>query len=132
MKQVAGSLKLELAQYREVAAFAQFGSDLDAATQQLLNRGEKLTELLKQKQYVPIPAEEQVCILYAGVRGFLDKLQTSEISRFEELYLALIRSKAPHIFTTIRTEGVLSKKTDGELKALLEEFMPSSGLKMKI
>ena len=132
MKQVAGSLKLELAQYREVAAFAQFGSDLDAATQQLLNRGEKLTELLKQKQYVPIPAEEQVCILYAGVRGFLDKLQTSEISRFEELYLALIRSKAPHIFTTIRTEGVLSKKTDGELKALLEEFMPASGLKMKI
>ena len=132
MKQVAGSLKLELAQYREVAAFAQFGSDLDAATQQLLNRGEKLTELLKQKQYVPIPAEEQVCILYAGVRGFLDKLQTSEISKFEELYLATIRSKAPHIFTTIRTEGKLSPKTDGELKALLEEFMPSSGLKMKI
>ena len=74
MKQVAGSLKLELAQYREVAAFAQFGSDLDAATQQLLNRGEKLTELLKQKQYVPIAVEEQACILYAGVRGFLDKL----------------------------------------------------------
>jgi F-type H+-transporting ATPase subunit alpha len=132
MKQVAGSLKLELAQYREVAAFAQFGSDLDAATQQLLNRGEKLTELLKQKQYVPIPAEEQVCILYAGVRGFLDKLQTSEISKFEEMYLSLIRTKAPHIFTTIRTEGQLSKKTDGELKALLEEFMPASGLKMKV
>jgi proton translocating ATP synthase F1 alpha subunit len=132
MKQVAGSLKLELAQYREVAAFAQFGSDLDAATQQLLNRGEKLTELLKQKQYVPIPAEEQVCILYAGVRGFLDKLQTSEISKFEEMYLSLIRTKAPHIFTTIRTEGLLSKKTDGELKALLEEFMPASGLKMKV
>lgn len=132
MKQVAGSLKLELAQYREVAAFAQFGSDLDAATQQLLNRGEKLTELLKQKQYVPIPAEEQVCILYAGVRGFLDKLQTSEIAKFEELYLALIRSKAAHIFTTIRTEGQLSKKTDAELKALLEEFMPNSGLKMKV
>ena len=132
MKQVAGSMKLELAQYREVAAFAQFGSDLDAATQQLLNRGEKLTELLKQKQYVPIPTEEQVCILYAGVRGFLDKLQTSEISKFEELYLALIRSKAPHIFTTIRTEGSLSAKTDGELKALLTEFMPSSGLKMKV
>lgn len=83
MKQVAGSLKLELAQYREVAAFAQFGSDLDAATQQLLNRGEKLTELLKQKQYVPMKAEEQVCILYAGVRGFLDKMETSEIGEFE-------------------------------------------------
>ena len=79
-----------------------------------------------------MPAEEQVCILYAGVRGFLDKLQTSEISRFEELYLALIRSKASHIFTNIRTEGVLSKKTDAELKALLEEFMPASGLKMKV
>ena len=131
MKQVAGSMKLELAQYREVAAFAQFGSDLDAATQQLLNRGEKLTELLKQKQYVPIPTEEQVCILYAGVRGFLDKILTSEISAFEEKYLELIRSKAPHIFTTIRTEGALSAKTDAELKAILEEFMPNSGLKMK-
>jgi len=131
MKQVAGSLKLELAQYREVAAFAQFGSDLDAATQQLLNRGEKLTELLKQKQYVPIPAEEQVTILYAGVRGHLDKLVTSEIAKFEELWLATIRSKAPHIFTTIRTDGNLSAKTDGELKALIEEFMPNSGLKFK-
>jgi len=131
MKQVAGSMKLELAQYREVAAFAQFGSDLDAATQQLLNRGEKLTELLKQKQYVPIPTEEQVCILYAGVRGFLDKIQTSEIAKFEELYLNLLRSKAPHIFTNIRTEGKLSEKSDAELKAILEEFMPNSGLKMK-
>jgi len=131
MKQVAGSMKLELAQYREVAAFAQFGSDLDAATQQLLNRGEKLTELLKQKQYVPIPTEQQVCILYAGVRGFLDKIQTSEISKFEELYLQQINSKAPHLFNTIRTEGQLSDKTDAELKAILEEFMPNSGLKMK-
>merc|ERR1712086_263564 len=74
MKQVSGTMKLDLAQYREVAAFAQFGSDLDAATQQLLNRGEKLTELLKQRQYVPMPAEEQVCVLYAGVRGYLDKV----------------------------------------------------------
>merc|ERR1712110_785090 len=98
MKQLAGSLKLELAQYREVAAFAQFGSDLDAATQQLLNRGEKLTELLKQKQYVPMPVEEQVCVLYAGVRGYLDKVLTSEISAFEEKYLELIRSKAPPHF----------------------------------
>ena len=95
MKQVAGSMKLELAQYREVAAFAQFGSDLDVSTQQQLNRGEKLTELLKQKQYVPLPAEEQVCILYAGVRGYLDKILTSEIARFEELYLAHLKSKHP-------------------------------------
>src|SRR6188768_992993 len=79
MKKVAGKIKGELAQYREMAAFAQFGSDLDAATQHLLNRGEKLTELLKQKQYVPMVAEEQVCVLYAGVRGYLDKIQTSEI-----------------------------------------------------
>ena len=76
-------MKLDLAQYREVAAFAQFGSDLDAATQQLLNRGETLTELLKQRQYVPMPAEEQVCVLYAGVRGYLDKVQTVDIGKFE-------------------------------------------------
>jgi len=124
-------MKLELAQYREVAAFAQFGSDLDAATQQLLNRGEKLTELLKQKQYVPLPTEEQVCILYAGVRGFLDKLQTSEISKFEELYLHALKTKSPHIINNIKTEGQLSEKTDAELKAILEEFMPNSGLKMR-
>lgn len=97
MKQVAASMKLELAQYREVAAFAQFGSDLDAATQHLLNRGEKLTELLKQKQYVPISAEEQVCILFAGVRGYLDKIQTSEISRFEKLFMDHIKNKHPHV-----------------------------------
>jgi F-type H+-transporting ATPase subunit alpha len=102
MGQVAGSLKLELAQYREVAAFSQFGSDLDAATQQLLNRGEKLTELLKQKQYVPMKAEEQVCSLFAGVRGFLDKVETSELAKFESLYLAHIKSKYPHILESIR------------------------------
>jgi len=131
MKQVAGSMKLELAQYREVAAFAQFGSDLDAATQQLLNRGEKLTELLKQKQYVPIPVEEQVCILYAGVRGFLDKLQTSEIAEFEVLYLNLLRTKHSHLVSAIRTEQTLTPATDAALKAILDEFMPSCGLKMK-
>merc|ERR1712187_537572 len=91
MKQVAGTLKLELAQYREVAAFAQFGSDLDASTQQLLNRGEKLTELLKQKQCVPMPVEEQVCVLYAGVRGYLDKIAEKEILRFEEKWVKHIK-----------------------------------------
>jgi len=131
MKQVSGSLKLDLAQYREIAAFAQFGSDLDAATQQLLNRGEKLTELLKQKQYVPMAAEEQVCILYAGVRGHLDKLVTSEISKFEELYLNHLRTKHNHILTTIKGEGALSAKTDAELKAIIADFMPTSGLKFK-
>jgi proton translocating ATP synthase F1 alpha subunit len=131
MKQVAGSMKLELAQYREVAAFAQFGSDLDASTQQQLNRGEKLTELLKQKQYVPLPAEEQVCILYAGVRGFLDKILTSEIAKFEELYLAHLKSKYPNVIAEIKSTGVLSKENDAQLKSILEEFMPNSGLKRK-
>eukprot|EP01015_Nassula_variabilis_P002192 TRINITY_DN1119_c0_g1_i2.p1 TRINITY_DN1119_c0_g1~~TRINITY_DN1119_c0_g1_i2.p1 ORF type:complete len:582 (+),score=194.51 TRINITY_DN1119_c0_g1_i2:2-1747(+) len=92
MKAIAGRLKLELAKYREVAAFAQFGSDLDAATQQLLNRGGVLTELLKQSQYVPMPVEEQVCVIYAGVRGFLDKMVTSEIPKFEKRFLDLLRS----------------------------------------
>merc|ERR1711915_223976 len=122
MKQVAGSLKLELAQYREVAAFAQFGSDLDAATQQLLNRGEKLTELLKQRQYVPMPAEEQVCVLYAGVRGYLDKVQTQDIGQFEQLYLDHIRNKHGAILETLRTEGQVSDKTNADIAGVLEEF----------
>ena len=131
MKQVAGSMKLELAQYREVAAFAQFGSDLDAATQQLLNRGEKLTELLKQKQFVPMATEEQVCVLYAGVKGYLDKVQTNEIGKFEQLYLNTLRSKHQALLDTIRTEGQLTDKTNGEIAQLLEEFLPSSGLNLK-
>ena len=131
MKQVAGSLKLELAQFREVAAFAQFGSDLDAATQQLLNRGEKLTELLKQKQYVPMAVEDQAVVLFAGVRGYLDKLQTSEIAKFEVMYLEAIRSKAQHIPASVRTEGQINEKIEAELRAFIEDFMANSGLKMK-
>lgn len=131
MKQVSASMKLELAQYREVAAFAQFGSDLDAATQQLLNRGEKLTELIKQKQYVPMPSEEQVCVLYAGVRGYLDKVPTNEIAKFEELYLEHIRTKHSNILETIRTELQLSKKTDADIGTMIEEFLPTSGLNIK-
>lgn len=123
MKQVAGSLKLELAQYREVAAFAQFGSDLDAATQSLLNRGEKLTELLKQKQYVPMAAEEQVCLLYAGVRGFLDKIETPEIAKFEALFLDAVRTKHPHVLESIVKTGVLTKETDADLKTILTDFV---------
>merc|ERR1719197_931527 len=115
MKQVAGSLKLELAQYREVAAFAQFGSDLDVATQQQLNRGEKLTELLKQNQFVPMPASEQVCVLYAGVRGYLDKLQTSEIGAFEQAYLTHLRSKHPAVLAAIHEKGALSDASDAAL-----------------
>ncbi len=131
MKQVAGSLKLELAQYREVAAFAQFGSDLDAATQHLLNRGEKLTELLKQKQYVPMIAEEQVCVLFAGVRGFLDKVQTSEIGKFEKLFLEHLKTKHTHIIESIKAEKQLNDKVNAELRQILEEFIPTAGLQMK-
>lgn len=131
IKTVAGRLKLELAQYREVAAFAQFGSDLDAATQQLLNRGAQLTELLKQKQYVPMPAEEQVCVVYAGVRGYLDRMVTSEIPKFEQKFLAHIKSSYPKLLDTIRTTGELAKDTDNELKSVLEAFLAESGLQMK-
>ena len=131
MKQVAGSLKLELAQYREVAAFAQFGSDLDTTTQNLLNRGEKLTELLKQKQYVPMLAQEQVCLLYAGVRGFLDKLETSEIGKFEKLFLETLNSKHRNILDSISTHKELKKEIDDELHQILTDFIPTAGFKFK-
>lgn len=123
MKQVSGSLKLELAQYREVAAFAQFGSDLDAATQQQLNRGAQLTELLKQKQYLPLSAEEQTCVIYAGVRGYLDKIQTSEISKFEQLFMEHLKGSHPYILETLQKEQALSKDTDEKLGKILTEFM---------
>ena len=93
MKQVAGSMKLELAQYREVAAFAQFGSDLDQATQNLLNRGTRLTELLKQGQYVPMSIETQVAVIYTGVRGYLDKMEPSHITKFEKVKLTRLSTK---------------------------------------
>jgi F-type H+-transporting ATPase subunit alpha len=131
MKQVAGSLKLELAQYREVAAFAQFGSDLDATTQALLNRGAQLTELLKQKQYVPMAAEEQVVSVFTGVKGYLDKMVTSEISKFEAMFLEHVKSKYKHILDSIYTEGQINPKIESELRAVIEEFIPSSGLLMK-
>jgi len=123
MKQVAGSMKLELAQYREVAAFAQFGSDLDASTQQLLNRGVRLTELLKQDQYVPMAIEEQVTIIYAGVKGYLDKLEPSAITKFEKDYLIHIRSNAQDLLKTIREEGHISPATDGRMKELTTSFL---------
>ncbi|XP_078730703.1 ATP synthase F(1) complex subunit alpha, mitochondrial-like [Lampetra fluviatilis] len=123
MKQVAGSMKLELAQYREVAAFAQFGSDLDASTQQLLNRGVRLTELLKQGQYVPMAIEEQVTVIYAGVRGYLDKLEPSKITKFESTFLAHIRSQQQEVLTTIRNEGKISDETDAKLKSIVQTFL---------
>lgn len=123
MKQVAGTMKLELAQYREVAAFAQFGSDLDAATQQLLSRGVRLTELLKQGQYVPLPIEEQVCIIYAGVRGHLDKLEPSKIVKFETEFLKHLKASHTDLLETIRVEGQLSKDTDAKLRQIVVDFI---------
>jgi len=122
MKQVAGSIKLELAQYREMAAFAQFASDLDPATQRLLARGARLTELLKQGQFKPLPVEEQVVAIFSGVRGFLDSIKVDDVNRFEKKLLEEIRLKAPELLTTIRTEKALSAATEGRLKEFLLAF----------
>jgi len=123
MKQVAGSMKLELAQYREVAAFAQFGSDLDQATQNLLNRGVRLTELLKQGQYVPMAIEEQVAVIYAGVRGHLDKVDPAKITEFEAAFVQHIRSTQQEILGQIRKDGQISPETDKKLKEIVVTFI---------
>ena len=125
MKQVAGSIKLELAQYREMAAFAQFASDLDASTQRLLARGARLTELLKQPQYQPLAVEEQVAVIYAGVNGYTDSIGVSDVTRFEAQLLAAIRDKGTDILNTIRDEKALSDDTEGKLKAFLDDFVKS-------
>nr|CAG4636036.1 EOG090X03DA [Eubosmina coregoni] len=123
MKQVAGSMKLELAQYREVAAFAQFGSDLDASTQQLLSRGVRLTELLKQGQYVPMAIEEQVPVIYCGVRGYLDKLDPSKITAFEKEFLQHIKTSHADILTSIAKDGKITDETDAKLKKIVPAFL---------
>ncbi len=123
MKQVAGTMKSDLAQYREMAAFAQFGSDLDAVTQRLLNRGSRLTELLKQPQYAPFPVEEQVVSIYAGTRGYLDKLQVSQIGKFEQELLQKIRAGHKDILDGIRKEKALTPEIEGKLKAVLENLV---------
>lgn len=123
MKQVAGSLKLFLAQYREVAAFAQFGSDLDASTQFLLNRGARLTELLKQLQYSPIPVEEQVIVIFAGVNGFLDKLDVKRVTEFEAKLLPYIRNNNPEILEEIRTKGEISDELNKTIKDAVGKFL---------
>ena len=119
MKQVAGTLKLELAQYREVAAFAQFGSDLDASTQYLLNRGERLTEMLKQGQYQPMPIERQVIIVYAATKGYLDKLNVSDIAAYEA---SLQQEIEPALLTAIRDQKEISDELQGKLKQFFEGF----------
>jgi len=122
MKQVAGKIKGELAQYREMAAFAQFGSDLDASTQRMLNRGARLTELLKQPQFSPLKVEEQVVVIYAGVNGYLDKLAVSDVGRFEEEFLRAVRGKHGDILEAIRKDKQLSPETEAKLKAAVEGF----------
>ena len=126
MKQVAGPLKGELAQYREMAAFAKFGSDLDAATQRLLNRGARLTELLKQPQFSPVPVEEQVVLIYAGTRGYLDKVAVNAIGRYEAELTAWLRAKKSDLLASIKTKKDI--KADGiedKIKAALDEFTTS-------
>jgi F-type H+-transporting ATPase subunit alpha len=122
MKQVAGRIKLELAQYREMAAFAQFASDLDPATQRLLARGERLTELLKQGQYAPLPVEEQVVSIFAGVRGYLDKINVSDVTRFEQGLLLEIKANGIELLAKIRDEQELSESTDKELASFVEAY----------
>jgi F-type H+-transporting ATPase subunit alpha len=123
MKSVAGSVKLELAQYREMAAFAQFGSDLDAATQRLLNRGARLTELMKQPQYSPLTNAEIVCVIFAGISGYLDKLPVSDVSRFEQGLVGFMRQKKSDVLDWLTNEDPKIKGDAADkLKAAIEEF----------
>jgi F-type H+/Na+-transporting ATPase subunit alpha len=122
MKQVAGTLRLDLAQYRELAAFAQFGSDLDKATQRKLNRGARMVELLKQPQYQPQPVQEQVSILYAGTRGFLDEIPIEEVRKFETEFLDFMRNSKSDILNAIKTKQVLDDEIEGKLRAAIDEF----------
>ena len=122
MKKIAGSIKLELAQYREMAAFAQFGSDLDASTQKLLNRGSKLTELLKQNQYSPMTIAEQVVSIFAGVNGYLDDLDLNKIRDFEKDLYELIKSSHSDIIEKVNTSGDLDDDTSSKLQSIIEEF----------
>jgi len=125
MKQIAGSMKLELAQYREVAAFAQFGSDLDTATQNQLNRGVRLTELLKQGQYVPMDIESQVAVIFTGVRGYLDKIEPSHITKFEKKFMEHMTSTHQGFLNKLREAGSLTEELDAQLQTIVETFMDS-------
>ncbi len=125
MKKVAGMLRLELAQYRALAAFAQFGSDLDKATQQQLARGSRMTELLKQGQYAPLPVEKQVLILFAGANGFVDALPLSALDRYERELYAFVEAKHPELLSGLGSRGTDSKAFDGlatQMRSVLAEF----------
>jgi F-type H+-transporting ATPase subunit alpha len=125
MKQVSGSIKLELAQYREMAAFSQFASDLDASTQQLLARGSRLTELLKQPQYAPVPVEEQVVGLFAGVRGYLDKIDLGRVGAFESGLLADMHTRGGDILDAIRGDREIKPATEKKLIEFIDGFAKS-------
>ena len=125
MKKVAGSIKLELAQYREMAAFAQFASDLDASTQKLLARGARLTQLLKQPQFSPYPVEEQVVSIYAGTRGYLDGVAAEDVNRFEAALLESMRANAADVLDAIRAAKDLTPEIEEKLKAFLDRFAKS-------
>jgi len=125
MKSVAGTLKLDLAQYREKAAFSQFASDLDKVTRDMLERGARLVEILKQGQYVPLPVEKQIVLIYAGTKGYVDELPASKLAAYEQQLYAFIESKYPKIFETLRTKKVLDKDAEEELKKALKEFGPA-------
>jgi F-type H+/Na+-transporting ATPase subunit alpha len=122
MKKVAGKIKGELAQYREMAAFAQFGSDLDATTQRLLARGARLTELLKQPQFSPLKMEEQVAVIYAGVNGYLDKYEVARVRAFESGLLTLLRTKHADLLDSIRKSGDLSSADEAKLKGIVDTY----------
>lgn len=123
MKQVAGSIKLELAQFREMESFAQFGSDLDPATQKLLARGQRLTELLKQPQYSPLSTAEQVCVIYSGVKGYLDKINTRDVGRFEQALLQEVRGASKDILEEITAKSTLTDTAEAKLKVVIEQLV---------
>ena len=125
MKQVAGSIKLELAQYREMEAFAQFGSDLDVATQQLLNRGARLTQVLKQPQYKPVPVEEQVVSIFAGVKGYLDKVRVEFVNQFESNLVEHCRNKQKKLLETIKKDQEVKESTEKQLHDIIKSFLNS-------
>jgi F-type H+-transporting ATPase subunit alpha len=131
MKQVAGKIKLELAQYREMEAFAQFASDLDASTQKLLARGARLTQLLKQPQYSPLPVEEQVAVIFAGTRGYLDGVAVNDVSHFEQLLLAALRTNGAAILASIREEKKITDEMDKKLAEFCDKFAQSYGAQNK-
>jgi F-type H+-transporting ATPase subunit alpha len=125
MKQVAGRLRLDLAQYHELAAFAQFGTELDKATQASLSRGERMMELLKQDQYQPMPVEEQIAVLYAGVNRYLDDLSLEQVRPFEKGYIRFLHSNYPHIMKDIREKKAIDEELEENLKKSLAEFKES-------